>query len=1047
MTRKTLLVVAWLALALPAGLRAADTEAPHREPGPEPIPVSGRVVDGTGHPRVDLPVLLERTRRWDEVGDTAPETIEATTDPGGVFRAQLPEPGFWRVLLLPDADGPPVTTTVPHQPVSRPTDLGDLSAGEPRSPGPRHSAATLRMASPEETRTVDESLVLDARVVREEDDRPVPFALVGSSPRLWTLADGEGRFRLPVRGTADADLRVEIEAPGRRRTWVPLLEAAAEPGGDVTLGPTALVAGHVVEAGGQPVAGVRVGLAGFPAQFRPGVRTGPDGAFALEIAGNRLLLQARHPDFLPHLATGLQLPDSGQVLDGVVLQLDRGFPAVGQVVDETGRPVPGATVWVFQMESPQGRRLERLPQETAADPTGRFQFDRLAAALYTVEVTSPDHVPHQSQVELSERSADLGVLELETAAVLEGMVLDPDFEPVADARIGWRQPGLPRLYSDRPVAFAPDDSAERGATSDSDGRFTVPGLAPDLPVSLEVSRDGYLPAETVANLDPDAATGTRQEPFLLVLEPAGELTGQVVDPTGEPIEEVDVSARPLAGTVIHPLRDFTDADGRFRLTRIPEGTVEVVASQPGRPPTRRSVEVVPGEAATPLRLVLEQGVRFSGRVVGADGEPLEGTQIALVDAEFPGASALLDEATPSTHSGPDGRFVLDGVAPGTYRAQLHHQAYRVHELPVSVGPGGGSQELQLTDRGLHVAGRVIGPDGTPLAHASVFTRRSGSGPTGYQGTPAEDDGRFLLFGLEAGVIDLYVASTEGIAGPRTVDLGAGAVDDLVIDLGGSGRVVGRVTGLTNGERQRAQARIEGPRRTSGEIEPDGSFEFDRLGPGEWTVYVSVVGGPSASQAVTLSDGGEVRVEIDLGQPGFRLTGTVLVDGEPRGGLRIFATRGMLFGGDTQTDFFGAFRIDGLEAGPYTLGVHDPATGIFHLQEIRLTGDREIWIEVEVVTVDGTVVNPATGSPVAGVPVRFVPLDVPSPFDRATGFAPVSRTDPSGAFRVGPLAAGRYRVVVGGAGTGEVIDLTAGLDVAGVVLALEGPPPKAATPEP
>lgn len=1047
-TARCLLVFAAL---LPLSPSWGAAQALPRETVPEPIPVSGRVVDEAGHPRVDLSVLLERTRRWDEPFDAVPTAVEGTTDGGGVFRARLPTPGFWRVLLVPD-DGAPVSTTLPHQPISRETDLGDLVQGEPPAPGEGRSRGPLRVASPEEPRTVDEDRILEARVVREEDGRAMPHALVGSSPRLWTLADGEGRFRLPVRGTAGQDLRVEIEARGRERTWVPL--AQVEPGGDVPLPPATVYAGRVVNEADEPVADAQVGFYLTSGQRRPAVRTGPDGAFRIEAPRRHGPLQALHPAYLAQVDFQQSLEE--RPLD-LLLVLERGFPAAGRVVDETGRGVPGAELRLFRLEAGGGVNVGQQPIEARTDDDGRYRVERLREGTYAADVLAAGHVPHhQRSLELrapppvrqgddEPAPGDLGTLEIETAVRLHGMVLDPDFQPVAGARIGWRQRGLPRLLSDR-GARPREELATREwqgwrfrdeATSDDEGRFAVDGLARDLPVALEASRDGYLPAETAAHPGPGAETGTRQEPFLVVLQPAGLVEGRVEDAAGSPIEEAEVSARPLAGITTHPLRAFTDADGRFRLTQVPEGTVEVVASQPGRPAARETVEIAAGAPSPPLVLVLEQGVPFTGRVVDAQGEPLPGTHITLIGAELTAGAALLDDSTPRTTAGDGGRFEIEGIAPGNYRAWLRHDDYRPLEVQVSIGPSGGDRELQLTDGGLHVAGRVIAPDGTPARRASLFAQprdSSGSGPSsGFRGAPTEDDGTFVLRGLEPEVMEVYIAGVDGLSGPRTVDLTGGSVDELVIDLGGPGRVVGRIVGLAEGERRPVRVRIEGPRRISAEVGADGSFEFDRLAPGEWTVYGSRVGGATASRAVTIPEGGgEVRVELDLGVPGRSLEGVVLLDGEPRGGLRVFATRGMLDGGSTQTDFSGGFQIDGLEAGTYDLGVHDPGTGLFHLREIRLDGDREIWVEIEVVTVEGTVVDPSSGRPLAGVPVRFVPLDVPPPFDRVDTFVPASRADSAGTFRVGPLAAGRYRVVVGADPAGEV-DLTSGLDVAGVVL--------------
>ena len=179
----------------------------------------------------------------------------------------------------------------------------------------------------------------------------------------------------------------------------------------------------------------------------------------------------------------------------------------------------------------------------------------------------------------------------------------------------------------------------------------------------------------------------------------------------------------------------------------------------------------------------------------------------------------------------------------------------------------------------------------------------------------------------------------GGGGPTTTD--PGPIDNN-----------GRVTGTLGAAASGATVRLEGTTQ-SAICGPDGSFQFDGVPPGEYTVSVETPGGQGGAVTVRVGAGGTIRVpEIPLDTAG-QITGLVSDrdSGQPLAGARILARRtpyddatagdlppevaGGLAGGDgrqvtepdtaeaprvTTTAPDGSFRFGGVTPGPYSIEI-------------------------------------------------------------------------------------------------------------------------------
>jgi protocatechuate 3,4-dioxygenase beta subunit len=187
-----------------------------------------------------------------------------------------------------------------------------------------------------------------------------------------------------------------------------------------------------------------------------------------------------------------------------------------------------------------------------------------------------------------------------------------------------------------------------------------------------------------------------------------------------------------------------------------------------------AIAVVLAQAPTSM-----QAARVGGRVVAADnGAPLSDARVTLapfVARRGPRPAVLPSGPPPQAITDQDGRFVFEGVAPGTYTFDAQRSGY----APLRNMASGPPQTIQLTpgqsidsvelrlQRGSVIAGRVFGPSGEPLADVLVIVMRrvQAAGapgrflPSGSQGPQQTNDlGEFRIAGLAAG--EYIVAATR-----------------------------------------------------------------------------------------------------------------------------------------------------------------------------------------------------------------------------------------------------------------------------------------------
>ncbi len=878
-----------------------------------------------------------------------------------------------------------------------------------------------------------EPLHVAGRVVDASGKRPLAAALVWPrhDPGLFVLTDEKGGFEIVA--SPGEDLWVQAEATGFLAQSQRLSIAERAP----TLALTAAVAvnGQVVDDDGVPLPGVHLEAVGVfsPQQARALL---PDRVDSRSLSGlqGRFTLGNLHPDGTYELTAAkagfvtsrLTVSDPAHSGKKLRIRLEQNRPAFGRVVDLEDEPVPGVEV-KLRAAGESARR--QAPATALTDEAGLFEVEKVPAFRLDMAARKKGFSPITVRgVEISpgEGAIDLGTLVLAPGARIEGWITDPAGEPIQEAKV-WVAPDLgrpSRAATERIRHQEPD------AVSDADGRFLVEDLRAGQKVHLLFGRTGYLPTSVLGVEAPNS------EPIEVVLHPASTVSGEVVDQNDEAVAgaRVRLEGQALPPGTMAPRRGsenmhsaICDEQGYFVFPEVAPGEVEIEASAEGfLPAPPLLLEIPENESVDDLRFVLERGHAVAGLVSNREGEPVAGARI------------LAHRSV--TSSGRDGRYRLEGVPLGRQALEARHREYNRVVREVEIEPGLNNADFVLTG-GWPVSGEVLDEDGSPVGGARVELRLRGREYREYR-VISGAGGRFTFPRVANGGYDIKVekagyAPTE-LA--RAFEVSGGPVDGVEVRLRKGAAIAGRIRGLELDELAavRVRARSSGQSGGDGTVDYQGGYEIADLGPGDWLVRAWLPGGSSQVEVRVVIESGIRRVLRDLDFGGnLTLVGHVLFRGEP-----LSETNVSVIGHDVAvrrsvlTDHQGGFRIEGLEAGRYRLGLSNPREMLLYNEEIEVWGDRELNLELATARLSGVVLSGATSRPLANAAVAL--LRLLGEDGSQTGSLITVTTGPEGSFHLAQLTAGRYRLSVhrdGYTPIERILNVEAGADLDGLELAL------------
>jgi hypothetical protein len=314
----------------------------------------------------------------------------------------------------------------------------------------------------------------------------------------------------------------------------------------------------------------------------------------------------------------VDVPEGGRAVARLVLPMAATIS--GRLVDEAGKPAPGAAVWCDATETGGDRT-------TSAD--GTFRIDGLGPGPLTLRVRA-------------ENAPDLVRGVVAPATGLELVV--PRF-PHIEIR-------LPAQAIGRKVVVHYDVPAPPGAKEAADGWNCDVGPVWDQTAALSMTADrwdlgpgrfricvdGFVPSVRSVNLH----SGEQVVVDVDRLDPGARVVGRVVDADGAAVAGATVTVDDRLGG-----RRKTESgdDGAFTAPPVAPGPARLVVSSPRF--VDRTFAVTASPDAPPVEFRLFHGGRLRVVAVDAKGWPVVGSELRIVDAD----GAAVDPAPRTDHRG------------------------------------------------------------------------------------------------------------------------------------------------------------------------------------------------------------------------------------------------------------------------------------------------------------------------------------------------------------------------------------------------------------
>jgi hypothetical protein len=489
--------------------------------------------------------------------------------------------------------------------------------------------------------TLPKGTMIAGRVI-DEYGRAAPGVSVLISPLGESALSGpDGRFKATVPSPGLYSLQAHHSDWGGGEVKV----TAPKEGVDLQLEPRAGCEITVMHDG-RRIEGASVVMFNNMGNFRSDRVSGADGVVLMRgMPPNGYTVVATHPDFLTSERQAVKV-DEGQLLR-VTATLGTGANVTGVVVDTLGTPVSGVSVGV----------LPRGTEPVTTDAMGAFTLGPLRPKIgYGIRITQRGY--DQPERVTAVAGGPAGRVVVSRQPIFRGRVTGAG-QPLKRFRV---------------------DSHE---ISTNDGTFELPLQVTDGRVVLSIESAGFEPLITDRLETPDLGEfDLRRTPLV---------TGRVTDDSGGAVGDSIVTCDSCEQSVT------TAADGRFSLAKPPYQHSFTVVAKKGR---RTGTRVVQGDLLQGIDLQLKRGVRLSGTVWSADGQPAAGVELNGLQAERSEPVTVV--------TGADGTYSLE-LAPGPYRFSVGGQtatAVRPMELAVVVelraqenrldfGPAPGSGALPI----------------------------------------------------------------------------------------------------------------------------------------------------------------------------------------------------------------------------------------------------------------------------------------------------------------------------------------------------------------
>lgn len=613
-----------------------------------------------------------------------------------------------------------------------------------------------------------------------------------------------------------------------------------------------------------------------------------------------------------------------------------GGPVSGRVVTPDGKPVPGATVsWVSRRD---GETLAQASLRTDAE--GRFHFENTARFRYKDDF--PELLVEAAGWGLTFQKIPEGEEPVETTlnlpTELRVTFVDQAGKPASGLAV------VPMFLSSEQhsLLIIPQSFRDRlTRRTDPTGTVAFPELPQGYRVRLDAKDERF--ARLTYQDDIRLSQGPVSQAGPIHLLPGASIQGRITfGPSGKPAEGIKVGAQGI-GLVEGWGDAVSGPDGAYRITQLGPGAYNVALDLKGEMAnswTARAHERVyvgQGEHLSGFAFALIHGAVITGKVAAEDnGEPVAGVPVGVYGPAHPQSGAWVQ----GHQTGPDGTYLHRVPAGKQHLYLMLAQGPSGFRLPAN-----NARDLTVRDgesvtmdfklpRGREIQparGRVLGPDGNPIARAEVMIASLGrfAPPSAHVQTDATG-----AFTVEASLLSAPVslrARSGDLATPAATTVSGGENVTLRLQKNALASLSGRVTDAAG--KPFSGARVEltewaydtghgtGTARSDGQ----GNYRFSGL----WTdvrysVQVSAEGhGQKWSETVQLQPGAQRTLPPLALQKADRFIAGRVVEakGDPAAGVEVYLDGRETSQLHTVTDREGRFRFDGVVEEDVSLSAH------------------------------------------------------------------------------------------------------------------------------